>query len=137
MVVAGYAEQARTRGLSPDEISAEEAALFDRVVTGDEFPHLRRAVDAGVFTAPDDPFRFAIERLLDGVAMYIDALDRGEEHAAAHDWIGVEPAELSDDRKLREAQKAVRDAEKALRAARKAERQAHREAADRAARARP
>lgn len=137
MVVAGYAEQARTRGLSPDAISAEEAALFDRVVTGDEFPYLRRAVDAGVFTASDDPFRFAIERLLDGVGMYIDALDRGEEHAAAQDWIGVEPAELAGDRKLRETQKAVRDAEKLLRVARKAERQAHREAADRAARARP
>lgn len=136
MVLAGYAEQARTNGLTPDEVSAEEAALFDRVITADEFPHLRRAIDAGVFTAADDPFRFAMERLLDGVGMYIDALERGGAHAATPEWVDLDPVELAGDKKHREAQKAVREAEKALRDARKIERQVRREARERAARGR-
>ncbi|WP_309127549.1 TetR/AcrR family transcriptional regulator [Microbacterium sp.] len=136
MVLAGYADQARTKGLSADEVSAEEAALFDRVIVAEEFPHLRRAIDAGVFTAADDPFRFAMERLLDGVGMYIDALERGDAHAAAPGWVDLDPAELTGDKKYREAQKAVRDAEKALRDARKIERQARKDALDRAARGR-
>jgi len=134
MVLAGYTEQSRTTGLSPDKVSEREAALFDRVISADDFPFLRRAIDAGVFTSPEDPFRFAIERVLDGVGMYIDELERGGQHVASVEWVGVKPAELAGDKKYREAQKAVRDAEKVLRTARKIERQALREATDRLAR---
>ncbi|WP_309065853.1 TetR/AcrR family transcriptional regulator [Microbacterium sp.] len=136
-VMAGYSEQARSRGLSADEVSAAEAALFDRVISADEYPALRRAIEAGVFTAPDDPFRFAAERILDGVELYIAGLERGEPHAAATDWADVESSEVAADRKVRETRKTLREAEKALRAARKLERQAVREAVERAGRTGP
>lgn len=134
MVLAGYAEQSRSTGLSSEEVAAREAALFDRVITAEEYPALRRAIDDGVFTAEDDPFRFAADRILDGVEVYIAGLDRGEEHAAAQGWLSLDAAELAGDKKHREAQKAVREAEKALRAARRIERQTLREARERMAR---
>ncbi|WP_406246550.1 TetR/AcrR family transcriptional regulator [Microbacterium sp. M] len=134
MVLAGYSEQARISGLTADEVSARESALFDRVISADEYPHLRRAIDAGVFVDQQDPFRFATERLLDGVAMYIDALGRGEGHAPVQEWLEIDRVELGGDKKYREAQKAVREAEKALRVARKLERQALRDARERLAR---
>ncbi|HWV47848.1 MAG TPA: TetR/AcrR family transcriptional regulator [Microbacterium sp.] len=134
MVLAGYSEQARATGLTADEVSARESALFDRVISAEEYPHLRRAIDAGVFVDQQDPFRFATERLLDGIGMYIDALDRGEGRVAIQEWLEVDRAELAGDKKYREAQKAVRDAEKALRDARKHERQALRDARERLAR---
>ena len=135
IVQAGYTEQSRGSGLTPDEVAAREAALFDRVITADEFPALRRAIDDQVFLSVADPFRFAVERTLDGVAAYISALDQGEARAEAGEWIDLDPAELAGDRRLKEAQKSVREAEKALRAARKVERQTLREARDRVAKA--
>ena len=131
MVMAGYSEQSRIAGLSPDEVAARESALFDRVISAEEFPHLRRAIDVGVFTDDDDPFRFALERLLDGLDAYISGLDRGEEHINSAQWPTLEPAEMAGDKKYREAQKAVRIAEKALRDARKLERLALRDAHER------
>ncbi len=130
---AGYTEQARGSGLTPDEVSAREAALFDRVITAEEFPALRRAIQDDVFLSVADPFRFGVERTLDGVAAYIAGLDRGETRSAATEWVDLEPAELAGDRRLKEAQRAVRDAEKALRTAHKVERQALREARERLA----
>lgn len=135
IVQAGYSEQARGSGLSSDEIAVREAALFDRVITAEEFPALRRAIEDDVFLSPADPFRFAVERTLDGVAAYIAGLDRGEAHGEASEWIDIDPAELVGDRRLKEAQKSVREAEKALRAAHKIERQTLREARDRLAKA--
>ncbi|HWS51793.1 MAG TPA: TetR/AcrR family transcriptional regulator [Microbacterium sp.] len=134
-VLAGYADAARTSGLTADEVTAQEAALFDRVITADEYPALRRAIEDGVFLSASDPFRFALERILDGVQTYIAGLDRGEAHVSQPDWVRVDPAELAADKRHREALKAVRDAEKALRAARKLERQSMREAAERLAKA--
>ena len=135
IVLAGYTEQARGSGLTPDEVSAREAELFDRVITAEEFPALRRAIEDDVFLSAADPFRFGVERTLDGVAAYIAALERGEPRSVATDWVDLEPAELVGDRRLKEAQRAVRDAEKALRAAHKIERQALREARERLAKA--
>ncbi len=134
-VLAGYTDAARTSGLTADEVTAQEAALFDRVITADEYPALRRAIDDGVFLSTSDPFRFALERILDGVQAYIAGLDRGEAHVSQPDWVGADPAELAGDKRYRDALKAVRDAEKALRAARKLERQSMREAAERLAKA--
>ncbi|MDQ0644436.1 TetR/AcrR family transcriptional regulator [Microbacterium murale] len=136
LVSAGYTEQSRSSGLTAAEVSAQEAALFDRVISADEYPALRHAIDAGVFTAEDDPFRFAMERIFDGVEAYIAGLDRGEAHVSDVEWIGVEPAEVAGDKKLREARKEVRAAEKALRDARKIERVALRDAHERVGRAR-
>ncbi|MFB7251074.1 TetR/AcrR family transcriptional regulator [Microbacterium sp. NPDC056234] len=134
MVIAGYSEQARSTGLTPDEVTAREAALFDRVIAAEEYPHLRRAIDAGVFMDERDPFRFATERVLDGIGMYIEGLANGQEPGPAQDWLGIDPAEAAGDKRYREAQKTVREAEKALRAARKVERQALRDAHERIAR---
>ena len=133
IVQAGYTEQSRSSGLTPDQVAEREASLFDRVIAAEEFPALRRAIDDGVFLSAADPFRFAVERTLDGVAAYIAALDRGEPHTVSEDWVDIDPAELAGDKRLREAQKASRDAEKALRAARKLERQVLREARERVA----
>ncbi|GAT72062.1 TetR/AcrR family transcriptional regulator [Microbacterium hydrocarbonoxydans] len=135
MVLAGYAEQGRSSGLSPEEVTAMEASLFDRVITVDEFPALRRAIDEGVFLSAADPFRFGVDRVLDGVESYIAGLERGEPHVSRQEWVVVDPAELSGDKRLREAQKAVREAEKALRDARRNERQALRDARERVAKA--
>lgn len=137
IVLAGYAAQARTSGLSDAEVALRESALYDRVITAEDYPALRRAIDAGVFLSEADPFRFAVERLLDGVEAYIAALDRGDARPPAELMTGLDPAELSGDKRVRDAQKAVRDAEKALRDARKAERQALRDAGERLARQRP
>lgn len=128
IVQAGYTEQARGSGLSPDQVAVREAALYDRVIDADAFPALRRAIDDGIFLSAADPFRFGLDRLLDGVAAYISQLECGEPHVDPATWGGVDAADITGDRRLKEAQKAVRDAEKALRAARKAERQATREA---------
>jgi AcrR family transcriptional regulator len=133
IVQAGYTEQSRGSGLTPDEVAVREASLYDRVITVDEFPALRRAIDDDVFLSPHDPFRFGVERVLDGVTAYIAALDRDEPHVRSEDWVALDPAELTGDKRLREAQKTVREAEKALRLARKVERQALREAGERLA----
>ena len=136
IVQAGYTEQSRGTGLSADEVAVRESELYDRVITVDEFPALRRAIDDGVFTSPADPFRFGVDRLLDGVAAYIEALAGGASHEVSDEWIALDPVELAGDRRLKEAQKAVREAEKALRAAHKIERQALREARERQAKSR-
>lgn len=123
-VSAGYTEQARSSGMTAAEVSAREQALFDQVITAEEYPALRRAIDAGVFTAESDPFQFAMDRIFDGVDAYIARIDGGEPHAPEQEWLDSEHAEVTADKKVREARKAVRDAEKALRAARKLERAA-------------
>ncbi|MFK3676589.1 TetR/AcrR family transcriptional regulator [Microbacterium sp. NPDC090218] len=133
IVQAGYTEQSRGSGLTPEEVAVREAALYDRVITADEFPALRRGIDEGVFTSEADPFRFGVERTLDGVAAYIVGLERGEDRVVTEEWVELEPAELAGDKRLKEAQKAVREAEKALRAAHRIERQMRREARDRLA----
>lgn len=132
-VLAGYTEQARASGLSADEITAREAALFDRVITAAEFPALRAAIESGVFLEDGDPFRFSFERYLEGVEAYIAGLDRGDQHVDAAPWLRDDSAELSADKRVRAAAKSVREAEKALRIARKEERQIRRDAAARIA----
>lgn len=134
IVLAGYATQARNTGLTPEEVSAQEAMLFDRVITADEFPSLREAINVGVFLSENDPFRFTIERLLDGVEAYIAGLEHGETHDPAQPWVELDSAEVSGDKRYREAQKAVREAEKSLADARKRQRQAQRESVERLAR---
>src|SRR5690606_16013178 len=129
-----YEAQARTAGLTTEQVSSQEAALFDRVITAGEFPSLREASDAGVFLSESDPLRFAVERLLDGVESYIARIDRGEEHTVVERWLELDQAEVAGDKRYREAQKAVREAEKALAEARKNERQVRREAHERLSR---
>ncbi|MEJ1922078.1 TetR/AcrR family transcriptional regulator [Microbacterium sp. KHB019] len=128
IIIAGYAEQARSTGMTPEEITVLEAGLFDRVISAEEYPALRTAIDAGVFLSEDDPFHFGIERVFDGVEAYIAGLERGEPHVSVADWVGTEPSGITEDKRVREARKSVRAAEKALRDARKFERQAVKDA---------
>lgn len=139
MVEAGYAEESRRTGLSAEEISAQESALFDAVISGDEFPRLRAAIDAGVFVAESDPFRFGLERLLDGTESYLRARGAGAPAALVAEWSSPHDADVADDKRYRaaaraaaDAEKAVRQAEKALRQARRAQEQALKEARARA-----
>ena len=133
-VLAGYATQARTSGRTPEQITAREAALFDALISADGYPALRAAVDDGVFASDADPFMFGIERILDGVAAYLDVLAAGGKRVARAPWAVLEDADVDGDKKVREAKKAVRDADKALRDARKLERIAVRDARERNAR---
>jgi AcrR family transcriptional regulator len=135
-VLAGYTRIERTTGEGGAEIARREDALYRELVTADAYPHLRAAIDAGVFLDESDPFAFAVARSLDGIAAYIAARDAGGAPAAPEPWMAVPDAEIASDRKFRESQKAVRDAERALRDARRHERQTAREAAERVRRTR-
>ncbi|WP_449278415.1 TetR/AcrR family transcriptional regulator [Leucobacter sp. GX24907] len=139
MVMAGYARTERALDLSDTDIARQEDALYRRLVTADAYPALRAAIDSGVFLDDGDPFAFGLERSLDGVAAYIESVEtKGREASDAREeaaaWPRVEDADISEDKRYREARKAVRDAEKALREARKRERQTAREAREKLAR---
>ena len=135
IVLAGYQRAQRDGGLSGGEITVHEDALYRSLITADAYPHLRAAIDAGVFLDESDPFTFGLERSLDGVAAYVEAAAEGR-RAPRERWVELEDADIADDKKYREANKAVRVAEKALRDARKIERQVARDARERRARQR-
>ncbi len=130
-VYAGYARVQREQGLRDDEITVREDALFRSLITADAFPDLHAAIEAGVFLDEGDPFAFGLARALDGVAAYIDRIEAGGQRDVPAPWGGLEDADIADDKRFREASKAVHAAEKALRDARKAARQAAREARER------
>jgi len=135
MVIAGYARAHAEDGMTDGDVAAREDALYRMLITADAYPHLREAIDAGVFLDESDPFRFGLERSLDGVAAYIAAAGQGVP-PRREAWVqneDVDPA-VAADKRVREARRSVREAEKALREARRQERQALREARERAAR---
>lgn len=134
MVLAGYARVQREQGIADADITQSEDALYRLLITPEEFPALRAAIDAGVFLDEADPFRFGLERSLDGVAAYMTSVADGRHHERSP-WPQLDDGEIRDDKRFRDAQKAVREAEKALRDARKVERQAARDARERARRA--
>jgi AcrR family transcriptional regulator len=134
-ILAGYARVQREQGLDEQSIARNEDAMFRALITADAYPELRAAIEAGVFLDESDPFSFALARGLEGVSDYIAAAEEGR-HDEGRPWAALDDADIADDKKFREARKAVREAEKALRAAHKLERQAAREARDRKARQR-
>jgi len=121
-----YEVAAGAAGIDPQAIDDGRSAVLDAFVTAEEYPALRRAVDAGVFVGGDDPFAFGFERVLDGIADYI--AKRADGTRPTPPPVPHEPAEVAGDKRVRETRKAVREAEKRLREARKVERQAVREA---------
>lgn len=135
IVLAGYQRAERDGGLSGGDITVREDAMYRALITEDAYPHLRAAIDAGVFLDESDPFEFGLDRSLDGVAAYMDAVAQGRT-PQREPWVRLEDADIVDDKKFREARKAVREAEKALRDARKIERQVARDARERRARLR-
>jgi len=134
-IVAVYARVQRETGEGEDSIAAREDAMYRELITADGYPALREAIDAGVFLAEGDPFGFGFARSLDGVEAYIARAAAGH-HDDARPWVELEDAAVLEDKKYRDAQRAVRDAERALRAAQKLRRQALREAGERVARRR-
>ena len=134
-ILAGYARVERERGVDGQAISRSEDAMFRTLITADAYPELRAAIEAGAFLDESDPFSFALARGLEGVSDYIAAAEEGRREEG-RPWVALDDADIADDKKFREAQKAVRQAEKALRDARKLERLAAREAHDRKARQR-
>ncbi|UFU05411.1 TetR/AcrR family transcriptional regulator [Ruania halotolerans] len=133
-VERGYDDRARAEGVSPDHLDRQVADAISALVTAEQFPALREALDAGVFTADADPLFFGLERLLDGVEQYVESRSSG---APAH----VPPPEavstdvFPKDSKVREARSVRREAEKAVREANKKLREAvkrEREAVSRA-----
>ncbi|GAA1059633.1 TetR/AcrR family transcriptional regulator [Agromyces bracchium] len=121
-----YEVAAGAAGIDPQTIDDGRSAVLDAFVTAEEFPALRRAVDAGVFREGEDPFAFGLERVLDGVAEYIARRAGGDRPAPPP--VSRETPEVAADKKVREARKSVREAEKRMRDARRLERQAVREA---------
>jgi AcrR family transcriptional regulator len=135
-VLAGYARVQREQGIDDKSVARNEDAMFRALITEDAYPHLRAAIEAGVFLEDSDPFSFALARGLDGVADYIAAAGTGHREDRPG-WVTPDDADIADDKRFREARKAVRAAEKVLRDARKLERQVAREARERRARQRP
>lgn len=135
MVLAGYARLERDSGESDADIARREDALYRNLISADGYPFLRAAIDEGVFLDDSDPFSFGVARSLDGVASYMAAVDEGKSEPP-RPWQTADDADIADDKKFREAQKAVRMAEKALRDARKLARLAARDARERRARLR-
>lgn len=133
IVLAGYARTERERGLAGEDVTRYEDALYRTLVTADAYPHLRAAIDAGVFLDDSDPFSWGLERTLDGVDAYIAQAAQGR-RAERTPWVAPADADIAEDKRFREAGKAVRAAEKALRDARRLERQVAREARERLAR---
>ncbi|MBW9121292.1 TetR/AcrR family transcriptional regulator C-terminal domain-containing protein [Microbacterium trichothecenolyticum] len=135
-VLAGYARVERERGVDGEAISRSEDAMFRTLITADAYPQLRAAIEAGAFLDDSDPFSFALARGLEGVSDYIAATADGRRERP-RPWVVPDDADIADDKRFREARKAVREAEKALRDAHRLQRQAAREARDRRARQRP
>jgi len=136
MVHAGYDAAARETGRTDAEVALDESRLYERVIDADEYPRLRELIDAGGFVSEADPFRFGLERTLDGIEAYVEGRvgDVQPERAAESDL------DVTDDKRYRAAARAtagaekdVRSAEKALRQARRAQAQALREARERRA----
>jgi AcrR family transcriptional regulator len=135
IVLAGYQRAERDRGLSGADLTQREDALYRTLITDEAYPHLRAAIDAGVFLDDSDPFAFGLERSLDGVDAYMRSIEGGRA-PERHPWAELDDVDIADDKRFREARKAVRIAEKALRDAKKLERQVARDARERRARAR-
>jgi AcrR family transcriptional regulator len=132
-ILASYARVAREENLDPEEISRREDALFRRLIAAEAFPALRAAIDDGVFASSSDPFSFAVARGLDGIEAYLPAAE-ADLHDVPPPSAKIADADISADRRVREARRGVRDAEKALREARRLERIAARDARERARR---
>ncbi|WP_022901842.1 TetR/AcrR family transcriptional regulator C-terminal domain-containing protein [Humibacter albus] len=126
-------------GARADEVNGQRfAAALGQLVTSDGFPDLAPVIASGAYTDDEfDDFAFGLERVLDGIARYID--ERGEASSLQRDGVPDSATRVAEDatlygsdKRVREAAKARREAEKALREARKREREALKAARERA-----
>jgi AcrR family transcriptional regulator len=129
-IVLTLAAQARFAGLARRE-STESGDLVESLVTAEEFPAVRAALDAGASTtATPASFEFGLERILDGIEAAVTAGIATPEPEVRSP---LEEAAARDP-KAREATKRRREAEQKLREARKNEREALKAARERAER---
>jgi AcrR family transcriptional regulator len=73
----------RASGLDPDQWMASYPRMLAELADPLRFPALTRFIAAGVFEVADDPddeFIFGLDRILDGVAVLIEAVDRNPVH---------------------------------------------------------
>jgi hypothetical protein len=127
IVERGYQAGAEAAGASIDEFEHAGIAILDALVTAEQFPDVRAALDAGVFAGGADPFSWGLERLFDGIERYLqtDVADRPRAS-------GEHPVDqrVLEDKHVKVAAKERREAEKLLRDARKREREAIRHATE-------
>ncbi len=107
------------RSLESSDSAAAEQTVFTELVTPDRYPALSAALAAGGMSdeVADDPFRFALERALDGLERAVGTVDHPVEE------VGVEPGQLDypRDARLKAATRARREAEVRLRDTRQKE----------------
>ena len=127
IVERGYLQGAEEAGASVDDYENASVAVLDSLVTADQFPDIRAALDVGVFTSAHDPFAWGLERLLDGIERHL------ERDPASRSPIVIEhppDPRVLEDKHVKVAAKERRDAEKQLHDARKREREAIRHAVE-------
>ncbi|MEO6532718.1 MAG: TetR/AcrR family transcriptional regulator [Pseudolysinimonas sp.] len=127
-VVLAVGAQARWEGAvrrshadaAGDDREARDSAILASLVTAEEFPAVAVALQEGVFGPGSgaDPFAFGLERVLDGVEVFLTGRS-----PAAPAAVGALEKEAERDVRYREAVKARREAEKKVREARKRERE--------------
>ena len=129
-IIRGYMTAMAASGGSADELDTRTERMLRGLVSADDLPHVRAALDAGVFSpeAGGDPFAFGRALVMDG----LEVLIAGRATPAP----AVEPDPFAEvverDPKVREAVKHRREVEKQLREARKREREMQRNARERA-----
>ncbi len=108
------------RSLASHDQYAAEQAVFAELVTADRYPALTQALAAGGMSddEADDPFRFALERALDGLERAVGSAARPAEEGSAN---ALGEFEYPRDARLKAATKARREAEAKLRDARRKE----------------
>jgi AcrR family transcriptional regulator len=133
--VGGIQADIDVSGSSSDEVTgASFAPALAALVTPDRFPDLAPVIVSGAYTSDEfDDFAFGLERVLDGIELYIE---RGGASSTPPPPEDEDTVLYGADKRVKEAAKSRREAEKALRDARKRERDAVKVARERLARER-
>jgi AcrR family transcriptional regulator len=130
-VERGYTATTQKAGITQQELDRAQSQMIASLVSPEAFPYLAPAIAAGVLEDDDDPFEFGLQRLLDGMAAYMQARETGAPPVTGS--VPVEADSFPRDPAVKEARAARREAEKALREAQKREREAMKRAVERAA----
>jgi AcrR family transcriptional regulator len=136
LLLSGHArwEAQIARGVGATTAGTATGSLPDAVlaslITAEQFPFLRPAIEAGAFSAEGNPFEFGLSRILDGLDQHMAELAAGRTPVPP---APVDPGrEFARDERVKKARQQVRDAESKLRDARKKEREAVAKARERA-----
>ena len=82
-IIRGYIMAATAAGGETDAVDHHAEVILRHLVSAEQFPHVRGALDAGVFSEESDPFAFGRARVLDGVEAFIarSAADKPEKRS--------------------------------------------------------